>query len=35
MIRQQSGDTVMKCFDHFKLVQVNEELSKLNLTKHE
>ena len=35
MIHQQSGETATNYFDRFKLSQVNEELSKLNLTKHE
>ena len=34
MIRQQSGDTVMKYFDRFKSARVNVELSKGNLIKH-
>ena len=34
-IRQQSGETATKYFDRFKLAQVNAELSKGNLTKHE
>ena len=35
MIRKQSGDTVTKYFDRFKLARVNEESSKGKLTKHE
>ena len=34
-IRQKSGETVTKYFDHFKSARVNAELSKKNLTKHE
>ena len=32
MILQQSGETVMNCFDRFKAEQVNAELSKGNIT---
>ena len=35
MIRQQSGDTATKYLDRFISSQVNAELSKGNLTKHE
>ena len=35
MIRQHSGETVTKYFNRFKSEQVNAELSRVNLTKHE
>ena len=34
MIRQHSGETVTNYFGGFKSSLVNEELSKINLTKH-
>ena len=35
MIRQHSGDMVMKYFGCFKAARVNTKLSKGKLTKHE